>query len=858
MKKLIVSLSFILAFTNASEAQVPVPPPDLYNDFQRRGFGFWKNPTPGWVVGTDGNVATDVQFVSDGALPRAFIRRDTQISLVLASVDTSLSTPDTLRRLDMSFSGELFQHPDAVAIEEQPGHRNFYFPHCSNGVTGVKAYNRILYKNIYTKIDLWMYCGQRGQKMALVIHPGGNPEDIRLLFSGQNEMDLDILGNLRMLLEDKWVVLPEAVAYQYEPDETILPLNWTADYVPNDNTGQVGFVFDSYDDTKPLVLLIGPPPIGAEEDYEEEGLCWSTYIAGDSHTFIHESATDVNDYFYIAGRTSSSIVAFPQQVGMDYQALGTVCFTTQFDSQDQVLWTTYQGGLVSAWCDTHGLVCNATGTRVYVAGWTNSSNFSIQANGSAYFEPTNSASTKGFIGRLLPATGERLWATYVSSDRTAVEGLAFIYNSVESRVVLTGYSDGTLPAVQDPIPTPPYPYGGNGDAMLVMFNQNDRVCYATYLGGTEYEVAHEIRSRNTGGSSTMVIAGSTYSQALQTAPCPQGTYCYGPTGSLNTFLMEFDFQGVLTWSTYLNTPSCSGVFWDNALALDPVSGDAAIGTYGHDCGIDIVGPGYHGIDPIGAAIGGMLHRFSGVDRSLIWSSYLGQNNNTEAHIRALAFDPAGNLYVAGNMKEPEPPFTYMGGMYNQVVPYPNYEDGDFDWPADPFVMRFAPGNIHDWGTYIGGYAYGTFWEDDGIYTMLGRHNQLYVAGGHAKTPGDEDSYFALDEGDGTPYFSSVHGPGSQGFIAAMCMELSVGTVNGHVGASPTPNLLTGEDGRLSILGLPAGYHQIELVDAVGRTVLSRSVRSMGANSPVDPLIILPIGFSLVRIDGDHALKAVRP
>lgn len=174
MKKLIVSLSFTIALAHLCKAQPSQPPPDFYNDFVSGGFGFWENPSPGWVVASDGEPVNDVQFVSDGALPRAFIRRDTQVSFVLASVDTSVSTPDTLRRLDMSFSGELFLHPDAVAVEELPGHRNFYLPHCgSDGVTDVHAWNCIVYENVYDKIDLWLYCGQRGQKMALVIHREG-------------------------------------------------------------------------------------------------------------------------------------------------------------------------------------------------------------------------------------------------------------------------------------------------------------------------------------------------------------------------------------------------------------------------------------------------------------------------------------------------------------------------------------------------------------------------------------------------------------------------------------------------------------------------------------------------------------
>lgn len=308
MKILIVSLSLMLAFVHLCKAQPPEAPPDFYNDFVRDGFGFWENPSPGWVVASNGDSVYDVQYVSDGALPRAFIRRDAQVSFVLASVDTSLSTPDTLRRLDMSFSGELFLHPDALAIDELPGHRNFYLPHCGpDGITDVHAWNRIVYENIYTKIDFWLYCGQRGQKMAIVVHPGGNPEDIRLLFDGQDDMDLDVYGNLKMLLAERWIALPQAVAYQYDSGNGIHPLDWTAEYVPNENTGQVGFTFDEYDTSKPLVLLIGPPPMPPTPPGSGVPPCWSTYVSGNGIDAANANGVDADGNSYVAGLTRSHL-----------------------------------------------------------------------------------------------------------------------------------------------------------------------------------------------------------------------------------------------------------------------------------------------------------------------------------------------------------------------------------------------------------------------------------------------------------------------------------------------------------------------------------------------------------------------
>lgn len=219
--------------------------------------------------------------MTEGALPRTYIRRMAEMSFVLSKVDTSISTLDTLRRLDMKLVGQYAQYPDAVALEQKPHHLNFYLPHCgSNGITDVNGYSRIVYENIYPYIDLWVYSGKRGQKMMYVIRPFGDPTHIQMQFTGQTALDVDVNGWLKLQMEEKWIMLPEAVAYQVGVNQEIIPVNWTPEYSANTDNGRVAFTFDQYDRYRPLVLLIGPPPPFGAGDNDEPGLCWSTYCGG--------------------------------------------------------------------------------------------------------------------------------------------------------------------------------------------------------------------------------------------------------------------------------------------------------------------------------------------------------------------------------------------------------------------------------------------------------------------------------------------------------------------------------------------------------------------------------------------------
>ena len=122
------------------------------------------------------------------------------------------------------------------------------------------------------------YSGSGGGKIAFLVKPGADPDDIGLRFEGQDDIALDVYGNLKLLLGNKWIELKEAVAYQYDANNNIVPVNWTAGYETAPGADHVSFQFGQYDTSLPLVLLIGHLPAWQAE--QSAGLCWSTYLGG--------------------------------------------------------------------------------------------------------------------------------------------------------------------------------------------------------------------------------------------------------------------------------------------------------------------------------------------------------------------------------------------------------------------------------------------------------------------------------------------------------------------------------------------------------------------------------------------------
>ena len=119
------------------------------------------------------------------------------------------------------------------------------------------AYYRGIYQNVLKRIDLHLYGSSGGPRMAFVVKPGGIPADISLTFNGQDSLGLDWQGTLKVYLQNKWVELRQAVAYQVGSDGTMTDVNWTATYQLDQGNAVVQFAFGTYDHQKPLVLQIG-------------------------------------------------------------------------------------------------------------------------------------------------------------------------------------------------------------------------------------------------------------------------------------------------------------------------------------------------------------------------------------------------------------------------------------------------------------------------------------------------------------------------------------------------------------------------------------------------------------------------
>lgn len=866
MKQAIYSLGLsivMLGFGIGSSAQSF--PPDLYGEDLKESIGFWENK--GQVKTTDELPARDVVYYTEGAYPRAYFRENSIVSYVLALRDTT-AAPDTLYRLDMECVGANASDVDPTGYVVKPFFENFYLPWTdAGGVEGVEGYSRLVYEDVYPGVDLHYYSGPNGQKMAFVCHPGSDPTDITLEFTGQDDIEVDWDGALKLFFGDKWVEFEEAVAFQYEGN-TVTQLNWTAAYDVDEALSISRFTFDGYDPELPLVLQIGPPPAAGGGPIETPGLCWSTYFGGDQSDVITSSTQDAQGSYFVAGRTGSGPLEFPAAPGSEAypNTGGNLAFLVKMDDEDRMVWRIFLGGEGGELTIANAVVVkdDTEPPLVYIAGSTTSSTLSTWDNSVAYYDDSNSNSThKGFIAAFNNDAndedhGTRTWCTYIGESDVQIHGMA---KDADERLFLTGETMGSLPPEQ--LTAPPgsdhYNYGGGLDAFVILLNEDDQTLWVTPYGGSDDDFAKEVVAN----AEKVVIAGETWSSDMIVVDGGSNAWDRTYAGEISEcFIAEFDMHGAQQWGTCFAAdehPSYSIMqMWGKGLALDPVSKDIVIGASVFSIGLPIVpGPGWYDDTALQTANNSFLARFSGNDRSLTWSTYLaGINTDYLNEIRTLSFDASGNLFVAGRTRDLSLPVTPLGDMFSTNIIQADLFQPLIGEASDMFIMSFTPDHWLAWCTYFGGQA-GPFHE--GLSTLLHRNGDLYAAGFTSKSIAHFDalhftSYFPLhDTQVAGVHFTETYGdvPDFQGnasadaFITRFCASDLTGMNESPLAASS--GLRAFSDGsRINLVGLPLGAHEVTLLDATGRLVHRARATSDGTKA----FIALPaasVGIYLVCV-----------
>lgn len=295
---------------------------------------------------------------------------------------------------------------------------------------------------------------------------------------------------------------------------------------------------------------------------------------------------------------------------------------------------------------------------------------------------------------------------------------------------------------------------GFGDAVVAKLNPaGTALVYSTYLGGSADDVAMSVALDAAGNA---FVTGSTQSSDFPVTAGAYQTRFGGMTDDAfysrgDAFVVKLGPAGDrILWGTYFGGSSNEMGF---GIAVDPAGNPVIAGdTISTNLPVttDAISKSYRGganiaTNPSGDAF---VARFNSTGTALQYASYIGGRSHDTA--RMVAFDPSGNLYIAGGTYSSDFPttpgaFQTKGGVVETTSSYDAAAD-------DAWVMKFDPQNKLLYSTYLGGSyrdtAFGLTADAAGNAYVTGRTRsnnfpvtpnalQRSYGGTHARgTPGD--------------------------------------------------------------------------------------------------------------------------
>lgn len=589
----------------------------------------------------------------------------------------------TWERIDMDLPGAIIKKENIIKEGESSYFKQYFLAHCPNGISNVREYEKITIKNIYPGIDWVLYnSSENGFKYDFVVHPGGNPNDIKLIYKSNKPLQIDSIGSI--IIEGGLGSLNEHAPYSYI-QETNQPVSsgFVKKNIDKFST-EITFSLSAYSQHQ-NTLVIDPQ------------LVWSTYFGGNGADGPKNICIDANDNLYIVGYTQST-ASFPVQSSGGYfnNTISSVAaydaHIAKFNSAGALLWSTYYGGTA----DDKGFgICTDNSNNLFVVGHTSSTNFPVQNSGT-FFQAANAGSWDVFILKF-NSTGVRQWATYFGgtlNDNNGANGYGLNIACDGSNVFIGGST------VSSNFPTQNLAgayfqaakAGGARDQFIIKFNNMGTLLWSTYLGGSSDDECYTL-AINTSGN--VVFVGRTQSANFPTQNLAGAYFQVANAGSSDMTITEFTNVGVLIWSTYY--------------------GDIGFDE-GHDLNFDssgnlyIVGSTLSASIPLQNPGGGAYYQASNAgtwdlfilqfntSRSLIWGTYYGGSNTDHGPYKGerIYFDSCDNLYISGSTKSSDFPLLASCNSFNDL----SYGGSSLS-AGDAFILKFNSSHILLWGTYNG-------------------------------------------------------------------------------------------------------------------------------------------------------------
>jgi hypothetical protein len=551
------------------------------------------------------------------------------------------------------------------------------------------SFSKITYANVYPNIDWVVYIKGAQLEYDFIVHPGGDPDNIKLKYKGATQLQLN---NGALTARTPFGTVTEQAPYSYSVNskkklQSAFCLK--ADIL--------SFKVERAHDTYVIDPLLG----------------WSTYYGYSQQDQVTSMTTDAAGNIYIAGLTqSTSNIA---STGAYKDTINGVqdAFIAKFNAAGQRLWATYYGGNGSQDMFT-SITCDGSG-NVYAGGTTNSA---TGIGTPTAYDMTYGGGTDVMLVKL-NSSGQLIWGTYYGGVGTE-QGGYIAYDHAYNIYICGSTTTSTSADIADGVNIHQNniaPGGANG--FLAKFDSAGQRIWGTYYCGnnTAFSTIHCDINHN------VYAAGATRATTgIHTANAHDTTFGGGPVP--DGFVVKFDSAGSREWGTYFGGPNTDNIRF---LCTDLHNHLYISGSTGS--GAEIATSGSFK-DTINAGTDGFLARMDVVTGVVNWSTYYGGDGTDD--VRCIAVKDESRIIIGG-ITQSSTGIATIGSM-NDTIASPS-DDG--------FIAIFDSSGTPSYGSYFGGIAQENI---TGIaFTDTGN---IYIAGNTASLSGVATPGSFKDTADG--------------------------------------------------------------------------------------------------------------
>jgi Beta-propeller repeat len=591
---------------------------------------------------------------------------------------------------------------------------------------GVSQYARIAYRSVYPGIDIIYYGNPDQLEYDLQLHPGADPQSIRLRFQGAGRIGVTAEGDLRVECAGAHFIQRRPVLYQEDSDSgKRRTVSGRYRLLSRDT---VGVEVPDFDRSRTLVI--------------DPALNYASFFGGSSTDVINAVTAGADGLVYVAGYTSSNDLQ-PTYNGVNgANAGGKDAFVAAFDPNryggQSLRYLTYLGGGRD---DAATAIAVDANSNIYVTGTTSSSDFPMAGNSvQTALALSTSASVfnaDAFVSVISQSNG-LVYSTYFGG--TGDENPYGVARDANGFIYVGGTTTSTdLPATSNAYQAVNW---GPSDIFFLKLDVNaTSPAYASYLGGEDREDGRGLAVAPNG---LVYFAASTLSTQFPTAGF---AYQGSPKGTENIVIGVMDMtqsgNSSLVYSTYFGGSAIDEV---RQVALD-ANGRLLVAGWTTSSDFPVTANAMR--PQYGGAGNGFVVRVNPAappGSFLEYGTFVGGSGGDVAY--AVTSDKAGTIYVAGYTLSSDFPVTRDALL------------GRFEYGAEAFLLKFNPAVAGQgallYGTYIGA---GGFHVATGV--AIAPDGSIFT-GGYTT-----DALDGLGPALGAAYQVGFNGGFSDGFVATV-------------------------------------------------------------------------------------------